>query len=163
PLPLLAGGPQDAPERQRTMWDTIAWSYDLLSTKEQALFRRLAVFAGGCTLEAAEAVCQLDTAPELDVLAGASALVEQSLLQSAAQDNAPELDALAGVRALLEPSLLRPVDQDKAESRLVMLETLREFGLKQLEQSGEADTLRQRQTNYYVALVEMAAAQLRGA
>ena len=57
PLGLLAGGPRDAPARQQTLRDTIAWSHDLLDEQERALFRRLAVFSGGCTLEAAEAIC----------------------------------------------------------------------------------------------------------
>ena len=70
-LPLLTGGGRDLPARQRTMRDAIAWSYDLLAPEEQALFRRLAVFAGGCTLEAAEAVA--DPGCTADVLDGVSA------------------------------------------------------------------------------------------
>src|SRR5439155_11817593 len=73
-LPLLAGTARDAPERQRTLRATIAWSYDLLAPGEQDLFRRLAIFRGGCTLEAAEAVCDAD----LDTLAS---LVDKSLLR----------------------------------------------------------------------------------
>src|SRR5215213_7355075 len=79
-LPLLTGGAQDLPDRQRTLRDTIAWSYDLLRPNEQTLFRRLGVFAGGCTLEAAEAVANLDE--PFDVLEGMIALLDASLLQS---------------------------------------------------------------------------------
>jgi predicted ATPase len=73
-LPVLAGGTRDAPERQRTLRATIEWSHDLLSEDEQTLFRRLAVFAGGCTVEAAEAVC----GAELDTLAS---LIDKSLVR----------------------------------------------------------------------------------
>ena len=76
-LPLLTGGGRDLPARQRTMRDAIAWSYDLLPPAEQALFRRLAVFAGGCTLAAAEAVAGPEEAPA--VFDGVGALVEQGL------------------------------------------------------------------------------------
>ena len=79
-LPLLTGGPRDAPERQRTLRATIEWSYELLPEQERHLFARLSVFAGGCTLEAAEAVCDAD----LDTLTG---LVEQNLLR---QDDAAD-------------------------------------------------------------------------
>ena len=73
-LPLLTGGRSDAPERQRTLEATISWSYDLLTEDEQRLFARLSVFAGGCTLEAAEQVCEVD----LETLAS---LVDKSLLR----------------------------------------------------------------------------------
>jgi tetratricopeptide (TPR) repeat protein len=72
-LPLLTGGPRDAPERQRTLRATIAWSYELLTADAQRVFERLAVFVGGCTLEAAEEVCGAD----LDSVAE---LVDKSLL-----------------------------------------------------------------------------------
>ena len=66
-LPILTGGSRDAPERQRTLRATIAWSYELLAADEQRAFSRLAVFAGGCTLEAAEQACEvsLDTVAAL--------------------------------------------------------------------------------------------------
>ena len=73
-LPVLTGGGRDVPDRQRTLRDTIAWSYDLLDDSDRRAFRRLAVFAGGCSLEAAEEVCDA----ELDVL---GSLVEKSLVR----------------------------------------------------------------------------------
>ena len=101
-------------QRQRTLRDTIAWSYDLLDPDDQTLFRRLAVFAGGCTLEAAEAVGNHDGA----------------------------LDAFGGVERLCEQSLLRQEAGPDGEPRLTMLETIREFGLERLAASGEADAAR---------------------
>ena len=84
-LPLLSGGARDAPDRQQTMRDAIAWSHDLLTEAEQALFRRLAVFAGGFTLEAAAAVVtasgEAGSDQQEDVLEGLAALVDQSLLR----------------------------------------------------------------------------------
>ena len=81
-LPLLTGGARDRRQRQQTLRDTIAWSYDLLEPDEQTLFRRLAVFAGGFTLEAAEAVANPDGS--LDVFDGLERLVDQSLLRQEA-------------------------------------------------------------------------------
>ena len=86
-LPLLTGGARDLPERQRTLRDTIAWSYDLLNDEEQRLFRRLAVFVGGCTLEAAEAVCDADGDLGLDLFDGVASLVDKSLLR---QEDGPD-------------------------------------------------------------------------
>jgi predicted ATPase/DNA-binding XRE family transcriptional regulator len=127
-LPLLVGGPHDLPVRQRTMRDTIAWSYRLLNAREQRLFRRLCIFVAGCTAEASEAVCA-DGEPA--VLVGLAALVDRSFLR-------PQTDAQA----------------NGAESRLTILETVREYGLEQLEDSGEADAVRRRHANYYGALAE---------
>ncbi len=136
-LHLLTGGARDLPERQRTMRNTIAWSYELLSPAEQALFRRLAVFAGGWTLEAAEQVCL-----------GAGAL---------------ELDMLEGLSLLLDKSLLRQERDPSGEARFSMLSVLREFGLEQLDAEGEATTTREAHAAYYLALVEGASPQMEGA
>ncbi len=115
-LPLLTGGPRDADERQRTLRATIEWSHDLLTPEEQRLFTRLSVFAGGCTLDAAENVCDAD----LDTL---QSLVEKSLLSH-------------------------------SDSRFWMLETIREYAVERLEQSGEAEELRRRHAGWTLELAE---------
>jgi predicted ATPase/class 3 adenylate cyclase len=131
-LPLLTGGPRDAPARQQTLRDAIAWSHDLLTPAEQTLYQRLAVFAGGAALEAVEAVVNLEG--QLDVLAGLDRLVEHSLLRSA-----------------------EGVD---GEPRFTMLETIREYGLERLEESGEAEATRRAHTDFFLALVEQAEPEL---
>ena len=135
-LPLLTGGARDLPARQQALRSTIAWSHDLLSAEEQQLFRRLTVFVGGCTLEAAEAVCRPEDGPEIDVLDGLAALVDKSLLR--------QTEGVAG------------------EPRFGMLETIREFGQVQLELSGEVGAFRRRHAEYFRALVEQADPHLRG-
>ncbi|HLZ72204.1 MAG TPA: hypothetical protein VKV26_20050, partial [Dehalococcoidia bacterium] len=115
-LPLLTGGARTVPARQQTLRDAIDWSHALLAPAEQTLFRRLAVFAGGCTLEVAEAVCNADG------------------------DLGP--DVLDGVDSLVEKSLLRQPDGPEREPRYRMLETIREFALEQLEVSGDAEAVR---------------------
>src|SRR5262249_12277372 len=87
-LRLLTGRARDLPARQQALRDAIAWSYDLLSQAEQRLFRRLSVFVGGCTLEAAEAVCDAEGDLGLDVLDGVASLVEKSLVRREASDDA---------------------------------------------------------------------------
>jgi predicted ATPase/class 3 adenylate cyclase len=125
-LPLLTSGARDAPQRQRTLRNTIAWSYDLLEPEEQRLFRRLAVFAGGATFEAVEVVAN----PEGD------------------------RDVFGGLERLLEQSLLRQEDDPEGQPRFSMLETIREFGLEQLEASGEAEKSCQHHAEYLLAWVE---------
>jgi non-specific serine/threonine protein kinase len=139
-LDLLTGGARDRPARHQTLRAALAWSHDLLSAGEQRLLRRLAVFAGGCTLEAAEAVCAF----------GAEEAVGDGGLPSAS----PVFDRLA---ALVDQSLIQETDQPTGEPRFVMLETIREDGLERLEASGEVAEVRRRHAEYYLGL--MAAAE----
>ncbi len=135
-LVLLTAGAQDQPERLRTMRATIAWSHDLLIPAEQTLFRRLAVFAGGFSLEAAEAVTPGAGDPDCDVLEGVASLVDQSLL----------------VRR----------EGPGGEHRFGMLETIREFGLEQLEASGEADAVHRAHAAFFRDRAEAARSAVYG-
>ena len=93
-LILLVGGVQDAPERQRTLRATIDWSYELLEQAEQRLFVRLAVFAGGCTIEAAQSVCGRD----LEVVDGLASLTEKGLTRLEGSDEEPRFTMLETIR-----------------------------------------------------------------
>jgi predicted ATPase len=127
-LALLTGGGPDLPERQQTLRQAIDWSHELLSDAEKHLFRRLAVFAGSCTLEAAEAVCNPRQDPGLSVLDGMSSLVDKSLIHEV--DAAPD------------------------ELRFAMLETVREYALEQLDASGEHPVTRRAHAAYCLVLAE---------
>ncbi|HKQ54218.1 MAG TPA: protein kinase [Pyrinomonadaceae bacterium] len=133
-LKLLTGGARDLPARQQTMRGTIGWSYDLLDASEKRLFRRLAVFAGGCTLEAAEAVC--GTALGIDVLDGLASLVDKSML--------------------------RQKEQKAGGRRFRMLETIREFGLEKLSASREAEEVRRQHALFFLDFVERSEPELTG-
>ncbi len=133
----LAGVARDLPARQRTLRGAIAWSYDLLDAEEQKLFRRLAVFVNGCTLEAVEHVC-----------AGVNEL---------------EGDVLESLEALVDRSLLRQEEQAGSGIRYWMLQTLREYGLECLAAGGETDEVRQAHALYYLDWAQGAAANLVGA
>ena len=135
-LPILTGGARDLPARHRTMEAAIGWSYTLLRPQEQALFRRLSVFSGGWTLEAAEAVI----GPGSDDVA----------------------DPLEGMSSLVEQSMIRRVPHEGASPRFTMLETLREFGLHQLELSGELENARRAHLRWSVHLAEAAENGLAG-
>jgi non-specific serine/threonine protein kinase len=130
-LAILTGGPRDAPLRLRSMRDAIAWSYDLLSLAEQALFRRLAVFVGGFTLEGAEAM--VETADERCI------------------------DPFDGIATLLDNSLLRREAAPNEEPRFGMVETVREYGLERLAESGEEDAVRRAHAAHFLALAEATA------
>jgi predicted ATPase/DNA-binding CsgD family transcriptional regulator len=135
-LPLLEGGARDAPPRQRTVRDTIGWSYDLLTPEQQALFRRLSVFAGGFTLEAAEAI----VASSGDLL----------------------IDPFEAIIALQDSSLLWQEPGRSGEPRYRMLETVREYGLEHLEASDEGKTAREAHAAFCLAFAERAAPVLLG-
>lgn len=135
-LKLLTGGARDLPVRQQTLRGAIQWSYDLLNSSEQMLFRRLSVFAGGCGLEAAESVCNAGGDLELDVLDGAASLVDKSLLRQEASGD--------------------------EEPRISMLETIREYAIELLETDpAEAEEMRGNLANYIEALSKRAAGGLR--
>jgi predicted ATPase/DNA-binding SARP family transcriptional activator len=121
-LDLLVDGPRDAPARQRTMRDAIGWSHDLLDEDEQTMFRRLGVFAGGFTLQAAEAVAQ-----------GAPSSI---------------LDRLS---SLVAHSLVRQKEEADGDSRFAMLETVRAYALERLQASGEADAIQRRHAAWLIA------------
>lgn len=131
-LPLLVAGPHDLPARHKTMRDAIAWSYGLLSEEQQLLFRRLSVFVGGCSLSAVASVCgKPDEAEALNCMAE---LADANLLR------------------LVEAPLRRSPGQSNL--RVKILETLREFGIEQLQLSSEADEVRRRLAGYYAGLAE---------
>jgi predicted ATPase/DNA-binding XRE family transcriptional regulator len=134
-LPLLTGGPLDRSSRLRSMGDAIAWSYDLLNSDEQALFRRLAVFAGGFTLEAAEWVAHAEP-PVRDRVSNAPTAT---------------LDIIA---SLVDKSLLRRLDGAGNEARFGMLATIQEYGLERLAAAGEAAAARQVHATYFLRLAE---------
>ena len=144
-LAVLAGGLHDLPARQQTMRDAIAWSYELLDEPEQALFRRMCVFTGGCTLDATEVICA-DGGDAAAVLDGLAVLMASSLLR---------LDETAA------PAPAAPPGQ-AGVPRVTMLETIREYGAERLDDHSEAAPIGQRHAAYYLALAEEAAAELAG-
>lgn len=138
-LKLLTGGTRELPERQRTMRDTIRWSYDLLADDEKNVFARLAVFAGGFSVEAAEAVCEASDSGQT-----------------------PRTEVLDSLSALIDCSLLISKEQPDGNARLSMLEVVREFALEQFQELDDSDHLRQKHTRYFLALAEKAETFLQG-
>ncbi|MGE3511804.1 MAG: tetratricopeptide repeat protein, partial [Vicinamibacterales bacterium] len=150
-LDLLAGGRRDLPARQQTLRNTIAWSYELLSATERRLFRHLSVFVGGFTLAAAAAVCGTTLVP------GPASDPGSETRRSA------EIDVLDVIGALVDHNLLRPTEVTADEPRFAMLETIREYGLEQLEASGEKDDVRRLHLAWCVDLSNRSAQLGRGA
>lgn len=125
-LRILTGGPTDLPAKQQTLRDAIDWSYHLLCPEYQSRLAQLAVFAGGCTPEAAEVIC--------------------------AQPDEPDADVLEGISALVEHSLVRPEDGAAGETRFLLLETIREYAAERLAAQADGAAVRQRHAAYYAAL-----------
>jgi non-specific serine/threonine protein kinase len=130
-LALLSGGARDAPPRLRSLRDAIAWSYALLTPPQQALFRRLGIFAGGWSLDAVEPVCLADI-DDLDPLDGLSSLLDQSLIQRS------------------------PIDS--TEPRFEMLHVVREFALAELTAASEEHAVRRAYARHFHQLAERAGA-----
>jgi predicted ATPase len=139
-LPLLTRGARDLPERQQTLRNTIAWSYDLLEAGEQELFRRLAVFVGGFTLEAVEAVCVFDPA--------------DTSSSEKPEEQADEGAVLEQLGQLLDKSLVQTQQGTSEEPRFSMLETIHEYAQEQLAASGEEATMQERHAHYFLRLAE---------
>lgn len=136
-LEILTGGARDLPSRQRTLRNTIQWSYDLLTYQEQRLFRLLAVFVGGCTLHAATAVCNNE-----------------------GDESGEPLDVLEGAASLVDKNFVLQTEQEGDEPRLLILETMREYGLESLEASRERETTCRVHARYYLRLAEEALVHL---
>jgi predicted ATPase/class 3 adenylate cyclase len=146
-LSVLTGGTRDAPSRQQTLRGTIAWSHDLLADSERVLFRRLGVFAGGCTLEAAAWVLGVGSW----VLGDSSVTALGVADASSPNTQHPTPNTLDLMASLVDQSLLRRAGSDDAP-RFDMLETIREFALEQLATSGEEADLRRRHGQFFLAL-----------
>jgi predicted ATPase len=125
-LKLLVGGAKDLPARQQTLRETIDWSYQLLQPEEQTLFARVGIFAGGFSLESVEGVCNPDG----------------------------DMDVFSGIESLLNNSLLRQVESASDGARFDMLQTIREYALEKLEESGALADFRQAHSAYYTRQAE---------
>jgi non-specific serine/threonine protein kinase len=136
-LPLLTGGARDLPARQQTLRGAIAWSYDLLDEMEKCLFRRLAIFVGGCSFEAIEAIIDVQFSFDTGILDAMTSLIAKNLVTRGTA-------AVSG-------------------DRFAMLSTIREFAWEQLEASGELEVLSRRHASYFLALAEEAGPMLRSA
>jgi predicted ATPase/DNA-binding CsgD family transcriptional regulator len=134
PLNYLTSGPRDFPDRQRTLRDTIDWSYNLLDDDEQRLLARLAVFNGGCSLEAVETIC----GPEL------------------------RNDVLDGIESLLNKSLINQAVGSNDKHRCAMLETIHEYARERLRGSGEEQLVRNRHLEYFLNIAKEAEPYLQG-
>lgn len=146
-LAVLSGGEQDLPARQQTMRRAIEWSYHLLNKSEQDLFRSLAVFVGGCTLDAAAAVC-VDTSTDYPVLSSSP------YATNAISDK---------LTSLVAQSMVRQVQKPDEAPRFTMLEALREYALERLAmQEKEWTILRRRHARYFMALAQAAEPQFEG-
>ncbi len=134
---LSGGGPLDSPVRHRALREAISWSYELLNRDEQTVFRRIAVFAGGCTLDAIEAVCASESTTGDALLDIVGSLVDKSLVVST-------------------------VDPTTMHTRFSLLETVREYGIEQLAAAGEEAEIRSRHLESCHRLAATASSRMRG-
>ncbi|GHO95502.1 hypothetical protein KSF_055500 [Reticulibacter mediterranei] len=132
-LSLLTGGARNLPARQQTLRNTLDWSYDLLTEAEQRMFRRLGVFVGQWTLEAAEAI-----------------------------NKDAEIEPFDLLSSLVDKSLIRPVEENTGELRFMLLETIREYALDRLDAQNECEAVQRRHAQYYIHLAERAERYLQG-
>ena len=138
-LSALTGGARDLPERQQTLRGAIAWSYELLNTREQVMFARLGVFVGGWSLEAMEAVC-----------GGAS------------HDSPLQIDVYDALESLLNKSLVQQTTDKYGELRFLLLETIREYALEVLMESNEEQAIRRTHAEHFLALGARAKPEMKG-
>jgi predicted ATPase len=131
---LLRGGTRDLPERQRTLYQAIEWSYDLLNEADKRLFRRLSIFSGGWDIEAAEGVCGGEGGEQV----------------------------FQGLESLLDNSLVILQEGAEPDLRLKMLGTIHEFGLERLQESDEADELAARHARHFLSFAQHADTELNG-
>jgi predicted ATPase/class 3 adenylate cyclase/DNA-binding CsgD family transcriptional regulator len=136
-LHILTGGAHELPERQHTLRNTIEWSYHLLGIEEQRLFRQLAVFSGGCTLQAVEAMSAAAGKQDAYILDVMTSLIDKCMVQ-------------------------RIIQRVEEEPRFVMLETIREYGLEVLAASGETEVTQRIHAEYFVQYAEEAAKEVDG-
>lgn len=135
-LDLLVDGPRDLPDRHQTLRGMIDWSYAVLSPSEQRVFRQLAVFRSGCTLEAARAVCAASKSKQSEVSGHITALVTHNLVNR--------------------------TETQEGKSRYSLLETLHEYATQRLEESGEAYEAKQRHATFFLHFSEDAERKLVG-
>jgi predicted ATPase/class 3 adenylate cyclase/Tfp pilus assembly protein PilF len=140
-LNVLTGGARDLPARQQTLRGAIEWSYDLLTEGEKQFFHRMAVFSGGRTLEALEAVCN---SPGLG------------------KDQRLQVDVFEGTASLLNNSLIQQREGLDGEPRYWMLETIQEFAREKLEESGEESDFQRLHALYFMGLAEQAEPEITG-
>jgi predicted ATPase/serine/threonine protein kinase len=140
-LGLLSGGSRDLPDRHRTIHDMIAWSYELLTPAERSIFQQLSVFAGGFSIESAEAICQVDKV----------------------ENERREPNILDLIASLSEKSLITERTNRAGEPRSRMLEVVRDFADEVLEGAGDADEVRRRHAEYFAQMAELAEPQIQSA
>jgi predicted ATPase/DNA-binding CsgD family transcriptional regulator len=147
-LQLLTGGPRDVPARLQTMRDAVAWSYDLLSPEHRAVFRHISVFSGGFGLDEASVV---------------EGITEPGSGPFQPGDGGDPLELFEAIASLVDSSMVLADRSSESEARFIVLETMREFGLEQLEAAGESEQYRQRHAFAFLQLASQADTRVWGA